>query len=40
MLKGAKATQQLVFMFMLDGTKAEAIGDTDMQMIGTLEYKD
>lgn len=40
MLKGAKASQQLVFMFMLDGNKAEAIGETDMQMIGTLEFKD
>lgn len=39
MLKGAKASQQLVFMFMLDGTKAEAIGDTEMQMVGTLEFK-
>ena len=39
MLKGSKATQQLVFMFMLDGTKAEAVGETDMQMIGTLEFK-
>ena len=39
MLKGAKASQQLVFMFMLDGTNAEAVGETDMQMIGTLEFK-
>ena len=39
MLKGTKAAQQLVFMFMLDGTNAEAVGETDMQMIGTLEYK-
>lgn len=39
MLKGAKPSQQLVFMFMLDGTNAEAVGETDMQMIGTLEFK-
>ena len=39
MLKGPKATQQLVFMFMFDGANAEAVGETDMQMIGTLEFK-
>ena len=39
MLKGAKASQQLVFMFMLDGANAKAVGETDMQMIGTLEFK-
>lgn len=39
MLKGAKASQQLVFMFTLDGANSEAVEDTDMQMIGTLEFK-
>ncbi|MBR5710116.1 MAG: hypothetical protein IKX40_05115 [Thermoguttaceae bacterium] len=39
MLKGAKASQQLVFMFTLDGENSEAVGETDMQMIGTLEFK-
>lgn len=39
MLKGPKATQQLVFMFRLEGENAEAVGETDMQMIGTLEFK-
>lgn len=39
MLKGPKATQQLVFMFRLEGENAEAVGETDMQMIGTLGFK-
>ena len=39
MLKGEKPSQQLVFMFMLDGTNSEAVGESDMQMIGTLEFK-
>ena len=39
MLKGPKASQQLVFMFMLEGENAENVGETDMQMIGTLEFK-
>ncbi|MBQ2620897.1 MAG: hypothetical protein IJF84_06115 [Thermoguttaceae bacterium] len=39
MLKGDKASQQLVFMFTFDETNAEAIGETDMQMIGALEFK-
>ncbi len=39
MLKGAKTSQQLIFMFTLDGTNTEVVGETDLQMIGTLEYK-
>lgn len=39
MLKGPQAHQQLVFMFMLDSENAEAVGETDMEMIGTLEFK-
>lgn len=39
MLKGSKPSEQLVFMFMLDKTNAEIIEDSDMEMVGTLEFK-